>query len=174
MNDITNLNNRSELIKLANETNLNKSDIVTNETNLNKSDIVKIDIVESTSKNESSSSTTIPPPPQLPQSIAINNLTYKNFILKLSKENSLNFGEILQLFNCAISQEQAWAVLYQCLFEFKILLDASLELVKDNLDLIELSLINFTKDGLLLMNFVNLENIDSENENSPDYGNFNI
>jgi hypothetical protein len=35
----------------------------------------------------------------------------------------LNFNQILQLFNSAISQEQAWAVLYQLLSEFKLIFD---------------------------------------------------
>ena len=59
----------------------------------------------------------------------INNMTSSN-ITKIEQSNTneiLNFKEILQLFNCSISQEQAWAVLYQILNEFKIILDSNLE-----------------------------------------------
>ena len=41
-----------------------------------------------------------------------------NIIEQTNPNEILNFKEILQLFNCAISQEQAWAVLYQVLNEF--------------------------------------------------------
>jgi hypothetical protein len=71
---------------------------------------------------------------------------------ELNKE-ILNFREILQLFNCAISQEQAWAVLYRCLIEFKQLLETHLELVKLNAEHIDINVLNFTKDGVILFRF---------------------
>lgn len=65
----------------------------------------------------------------------------------------LNLKEILQLFKCGISQEQAWAVLYQTLSKLKYLLDNDLQLVKLNADLFDVNLLNFTKDGALLFDF---------------------
>jgi hypothetical protein len=85
----------------------------------------------------------------------INNMTSSN-ITKIEQSNTneiLNFKEILQLFNCSISQEQAWAVLYQILNEFKIILDSNLELIKLNQDNIDINLLNFTKDGSVLFGF---------------------
>ena len=76
-----------------------------------------------------------------------------NIIEQTNPNEILNFKEILQLFNCAISQEQAWAVLYQVLNEFKILLDSNLELIKLNQDNIDINILYFTKDGLILFGF---------------------
>lgn len=78
----------------------------------------------------------------------------------------LNLKEILQLFSCAISQEQAWAVLYQILVEFKNLLQTNLDLVKCNLDQIDIYLLNFAKDGSISFNFehkpIKISNLTSE------------
>lgn len=68
----------------------------------------------------------------------------------------LNFREILQLFNCAISQEQAWSVLYQLLVEFKYLLETDLDLVKANSDQIDIDVLHFTKEGVILFKFKNI------------------
>lgn len=65
----------------------------------------------------------------------------------------LNLKEILQLFNCAISQEQAWAVLYQVLSEFKNLFETKPELIKLNQDDIDINLLNFQKDGSIVFGF---------------------
>jgi hypothetical protein len=65
----------------------------------------------------------------------------------------LNLKEILQLFNCAISQEQAWAVLYQVLSEFKQLFETRPELIKLNQDEIDINLLNFQKDGSIVFGF---------------------
>lgn len=70
-----------------------------------------------------------------------------------SRNDVLNMSDILTLFNCAISQEQAWAVLYQVLVEFRHLLDNNLELIKLNLDQIGIYLLNFAKDGSILFSF---------------------
>lgn len=70
-----------------------------------------------------------------------------------SVEESLNFREILQLFNCAISQEQAWAVLYECLIKFRYILENNLELIKLNQNKIDINLIYFVKDGSILFDF---------------------
>lgn len=99
----------------------------------------------------------------------------------------LNFKEILQLFNCAISQEQAWAVLYQVLIEFKHLLYNNIpseaayyyEVIRLNQELIDINLLNFTKDGNILFGFKNLptnaieinNNIKNFMENSSNDGN---
>jgi len=66
---------------------------------------------------------------------------------------TLNLKEILQLFNCAISQEQAWAVLYQVLAEFKQLFEINPELIKLNQDDIDINLLNFQKDGSIVFVF---------------------
>jgi hypothetical protein len=83
----------------------------------------------------------------------INSMTNSTLIEQSKSNEILNFKEILQLFNCAISQEQAWAVLYQSLNEFKILLDSNLELIKLNQDIIDINLLNFKKDGSILFGF---------------------
>jgi hypothetical protein len=74
---------------------------------------------------------------QIPQQIDFNN------------KNSLTFLEILQIFNSAISQEQAWAALYQILYEFKYLFENCLNLVYLNQDYIDLMTICFRKDGTI-------------------------
>lgn len=76
----------------------------------------------------------------------------------------LNLREILQLFNCAISQEQAWAVLYQVLSKLKYLLDNDLTLVKLNQDTFDINALNFTKDGAILFNFKHF--VDSSSSSS--------
>ena len=68
---------------------------------------------------------------------------------------SLNFKQILALFNCAISQEQAWAVVHQCLIELKFLLENNLELLILNQEDIDINLINFVQDGSILFGFKN-------------------
>ncbi|CAF0716819.1 unnamed protein product [Brachionus calyciflorus] len=74
--------------------------------------------------------------------------------IKMKNSNELlNFQEILQLFNTAISEEQAWAVLYQVLVEFRTHLDTNLELVKQNLNQIDIYLLNFAKDGSISFDF---------------------
>ncbi len=77
----------------------------------------------------------------------------QSFLLDESFVESLNFKEILQLFGCAISQEQAWAVLNQCLNELKYLLDTNTELLHLNQDTIDINSLNFTKDGTILFDF---------------------
>jgi hypothetical protein len=69
----------------------------------------------------------------------------------------LNFNEILELFNSAISQEQAWAVLYQLLKEFKSLIQNNLNATLtclNNFNLIQFDLSNvyFRSDGSLYLN----------------------
>jgi hypothetical protein len=76
-----------------------------------------------------------------------------SFILDENQVDWLNFKEILQLFGCAISQEQAWAVLNQCLTEFKYLIETNIELLRLNQDQIDINLLNFTKDGSILFGF---------------------
>ncbi len=76
-----------------------------------------------------------------------------SFLLDESFVESLNFKEILQLFGCAISQEQAWAVLNQCLNELKYLLDTNIELIYLNQDTVDINSLNFTKDGTILFDF---------------------
>ena len=81
-------------------------------------------------------------------------VSVNSFILdEQTKIESLNFKEILQLFGCAISQEQAWAVLNQCLNEFKYLMENNFELLHLNQDQIDMSLLNFAKDGSILFGF---------------------
>ena len=81
-------------------------------------------------------------------------LISSSFILSENKMQSyLNFKEILELFGCAISQEQAWAVLNQCLIELKFLMDTNIELLYLNQDCIEINILNFVKDGSILFDF---------------------
>ena len=77
-------------------------------------------------------------------------------LIDKTKEEALNFKEILQLFNCAISQEQAWAVLSECLNEFQYILENNLELIKLNQNKIDINLIYFVKDGSILFKFTQL------------------
>ncbi|RNA43851.1 spire -like protein [Brachionus plicatilis] len=70
-----------------------------------------------------------------------------------SCDQLLNFHEILHLFNTAISEEQAWAVLYQVLVEFERALASHLQLVWHNLDKIDIYLLNFAKDGSISFDF---------------------
>lgn len=75
----------------------------------------------------------------------------------------LNFYEILQLFNCAISEQQAWAVLYEIILEFKNLFqlieqssngEESQELYRLlilNQDFIDLRSIYFSHDGCVYL-----------------------
>ena len=107
----------------------------------------------------------------------INEFPYRNCIMlptdQLNKE-VLNFREILQLFNCAISQEQAWSVLYQVLVEFKYLMENNLELVKQNCDNIDINVLNFTKDGVILFKFKTWVNVENFKLNASSYGNKNF
>ncbi len=70
-----------------------------------------------------------------------------------SQDSKLRFREILQIFNCAISQEQAWAVLYQILCVLKDLMENQWPLVRANQDNIEISVFSFSKDGSLSCEF---------------------
>lgn len=90
-------------------------------------------------------------PSTKPQSL--NQYALNFYILDKSADEALNLREILQLFNCAISQEQAWAVLSECLNEFQYILENNLELIKLNQDKIDINLIFFVKDGSILFAF---------------------
>ena len=84
------------------------------------------------------------------------NTSLSTYILtssQVSETNALNLKEILQLFNCAISQEQAWAVLYQTLNGLKYLFKNNLELIKSNVDNIVINLLFLNKDGSVLFCF---------------------
>ena len=84
------------------------------------------------------------------------NISLSSYILtssKIHESNALNLKEILQLFNCAISQEQAWAVLYQTLNGLKYLFKNNLELIKSNVDNIVINLLFLNKDGSVLFCF---------------------
>lgn len=82
-----------------------------------------------------------------------NSLISSSFVLSENKMQSLNFKEILELFGCAISQEQAWAVLNQCLSELKFLMVTNIDLLYLNQDAIEINILNFVKDGSILFDF---------------------
>lgn len=86
-----------------------------------------------------------------------------------TNENSpiLNLREILQLFGCAISQEQAWAVLYQVLTKLKHLLDTNLSRVHINQHRIDINLLNFAKDGTLFFDFENDDEQDDDRRVCP-------
>lgn len=83
-------------------------------------------------------------------------------VIANSKE-LLSFNEILQLFNCAISEQQAWAVLYETILEFRNLFqliksnsngDETLELRRllvINQDSIDLNSIYFSHDGCVYL-----------------------
>ena len=89
----------------------------------------------------------------------------KMYILTPSQANTnsvLNLKQILQLFNCAISQEQAWAVLYQTLNALKFLFKSSLVLVKANADSLDINMLYFNKDGNVMFGF----------KNAPDSANY--
>ena len=90
-------------------------------------------------------------------SLTLANINKANsFILAANQRlNVLNLKEILQLFNCAISQEQAWAVLYQTLNGLKYLFKYNLDLIKLNVDNIIIELLYFNKDGNILFGFKN-------------------
>jgi hypothetical protein len=88
-------------------------------------------------------------------------------------KNLLHFREILQLFNCAISQEQAWAVLYTCLVEVRQLLGTHLDLVKLNSELIDINMLSFTKEGTILFRFKNAGADDSGSEQQTNTSNNN-
>lgn len=79
--------------------------------------------------------------------------TNNSFLLEESLLESLNFKEILQLFGCAISEEQAWAVLNQCLNELKYMMETNIELLHLNQDSIDINCLNFTKNGTILFDF---------------------
>ena len=84
------------------------------------------------------------------------NASLSTYILTSSQvheSNALNLKEILQLFNCAISQEQAWAVLYQTLNGLNYLFKNNLELIKSNVDNIVINLLFLNKDGSVLFCF---------------------
>ena len=83
-------------------------------------------------------------------------LSSSSFLLTSSQvhdSSALNLKEILQLFNCAISQEQAWAVLYQTLNGLKYLFKNNLNLIKSNVDNIAIHLLYLNKDGSVLFCF---------------------
>ena len=83
-------------------------------------------------------------------SATINNTS---FVLDENQIESLNFNEILELFGCSISQEQAWAVLNQCLTELEYMMANNQDLLNYNQDSIDIHLLNFTKDGSILFDF---------------------
>ena len=83
------------------------------------------------------------------------NINKANAFILNQTVNVLNLKEILQLFNCAISQEQAWAVLYQTLNGLKCLFAYNLDLIKLNIDNITIDLLYFNKDGNILFGFRN-------------------
>ena len=102
-----------------------------------------------------------PPPPLL--------YTMSQYHYQLNHNNemtqSLSFNEILQIFNCAISQEQAWAVIFQTLVEFKHLLDddqvfmtalETLFLHDDSDDDFNLNSLNLLKDGSVYLDLPTL------------------
>ena len=96
---------------------------------------------------------------QIPQQIDFNN------------KNSLTFLEILQIFNSAISQEQAWAALYQILSEFKYLFENCLNLVYLNQEYIDLMTICFRKDGTIYFSINNKNPNQEEQEIYDTYDN---
>ena len=117
-------------------------------------------IVESSSISSSSMSeikidevavemSTRPPPPPAPPEDFSNVLS----VAATAQTPMLNLREILQLFNCSVSQEQAWAVLYQALTKLKHLLDTDLALVKANQPRIDINALNFAKDGTMFFDF---------------------
>jgi hypothetical protein len=71
-------------------------------------------------------------------------------------KNVLSFQEILQLFNCAVSQEQAWAILYQLLKEYRHLIEQDFKLLYDQLIInnnnIGIRNVCFRKDGSIYLN----------------------
>ena len=90
----------------------------------------------------------------------------------------LNFNEILQLFNSAISQEQAWAVLYQLLKEFKSLLENNFNTLYQFINdfnnnnnsiysAINLDIIYFRQDGSVYIHLINNSNF--SNNKIKDY-----
>ena len=109
--------------------------------------------------------TTTTPKDDLNKSINSKNIYLLNTIYS---KDTLRFKEILQLFNCAISQEQAWAVLYQILNGLKYLLDNEFELIKLNQDDIDINILNINKDGSVLFGFKNnkIVNSGSNNQNA--------
>lgn len=119
-------------------------------------------IVESSSISSSSMSeikidevavemSTRPPPPPAPPEDFSNVLNVA--ATSTAQTPMLNLREILQLFNCSVSQEQAWAVLYQALTKLKHLLDTDLALVKANQPRIDINALNFAKDGTMFFDF---------------------
>ena len=95
-----------------------------------------------------------------------NSSSSTNIYVNFNFNEHLNFKEILALFNCAISQEQAWAVLYQCLIELRRLLDADANTVRLNQDKIDMSSLYFTKDGSVLVHFTRLLSSSQHNNNN--------
>lgn len=92
--------------------------------------------------------------------------------INMTKE-LLNFNQILQLFNSAISQEQAWAVLYQLLKEFKLIFDTqfnklhkylvdSINVNDDPYTAVNLNIIYFRQDGSI---YVHIQSSSSSNDN---------
>ncbi len=73
-----------------------------------------------------------------------------------NNKSMLNFHEILQLFNCAVSQEQAWAILYQVLKEYKHIIEHNLIFLHNKLiinnNCIGIRNIYFRKDGSVCLN----------------------
>lgn len=122
---------------------------------------------EDTAKDQTTSSTSQSQNSDKTESI-INQYAINWFsLVEKSVEESLNFKEILQLFNCAISQEQAWAVLNQCLIELRYILENNLELIKLNQEKIDINIIYFVKDGSILFDFDKLQqNINTSSSKS--------
>lgn len=82
------------------------------------------------------------------------------------KSPILNLNEILQLFSCAISQEQGWAVLYQVLSKLKHLLDFNLDIIRGNQDRVDINSLNFAKDGTVFFDFEDeISSADAANSN---------
>jgi spire len=89
------------------------------------------------------------------------------------ENEKLNFAEILQIFNCAISQEQAWAVLYQILINLKCLIETQFDIVKLNKDLIDMNVICFNKDGSISFNFERNNDDDDDDDDNDNDDNLN-
>ena len=63
----------------------------------------------------------------------------------------LNLKEILQMFNCSISQEQAWAILYELLNELKFLFETDYQFVNENKDKLDINSVFIEQEGSILL-----------------------
>lgn len=63
----------------------------------------------------------------------------------------LNLKEILQMFNCSISQEQAWAILYELLNELKFLFEHDFQFVNENKDKLAINSVYIEQEGSILL-----------------------